>query len=429
MTDAPAYAPAQRAVGPIALFRRLPLTARLLIACRAARSVGQGALVADFAFYLAALHWTTVQMGAVYMAGLLLGASLTLVSGPFSDRLGRKPFLVAYGVAQMIAAVAALLTSAPAWLVPAAVLGTFGRGANGAAGPFGPVEQAWLSQGIDPQAFGQVYSLNAAVGFGGMATGSLLAMLPRWWAPWLPGALRFRPLFLLVLAGAVASLVLLIWMQDVRPSRSGTRPPARDQGGQDRPSLQAAQDTGRRERGMLARLVGINALNGLAIGIIGPFMAFWFHLRFGLGPAAIGPVLAAGFVMAIFSSLLTGWLTRRLGTSRAVVMMRLVGLVLFVALPFAPSYGLAAACYVLRAAFNRGTAGARQAVGLKLVGSRRRGLAASLNAVSMQLPRAVGPVIGGWLLEADLLALPFLVAAGLQAVYLALYGIAFRNVD
>jgi MFS family permease len=426
MNDAPpkptSGAPAAEipAIGMLALFWRLPLTARLLIASRAARSVGQGALVADFAFYLAALHWTTVQMGAVYMGGLLLGAGLTLLSGPFSDCAGRKPFLLAYGVTQVLAAVAAMLTSAPAWLVPAAILGTFGRGANGAAGPFGPVEQAWLADGIDPADFGQVYSLNAAVGFGGMAVGSLLAMLPPWWALWLPGPLRYRPLFLLSLLGAVVSLILLIWMQDVRrprPAHARRRTP------------EAPSAEWQRQRGMLARLVGINTLNGLAIGIIGPFMAYWFHLRFGIGPAEIGPVLAAGFVIAIFSSLWTGWLTRRLGTAMAVVTMRLAGLVLFVALPFAPTYGLAAACYVLRSAFNRGTAGARQAVGLKLVGSSRRGLAASLNAISMQVPRALGPVLGGWLLEADLLALPFLVAAVLQAGYLALYGIAFRDVD
>jgi MFS family permease len=420
MNDVPARGPVARPTGTLALFRRLPLTARLLIASRVARSVGQGAMVADFAFYLAALHWTTVQMGAVYMGGLLLGACLTLASGPFSDRAGRKPFLLCYGIAQIAAALAAMLTSAPAWLVPAAILGAFGRGANGAAGPFGPVEQAWLADGIDSADFGQVYSLNAAVGFGGMAIGSLLAMLPDWWAPWLPGALCYRPLFLLSLLGAVASLILLIWMQDVRhPAPTRTRRMASEPRSQEH----------RREHGMLARLVGINTLNGLAIGIIGPFMAYWFHLRFGLGPSAISPVLAAGFVIAIFSSMWTGWLARRLGTAMAVVVMRLVGLGLFIALPFAPTYGLAATCYVLRAAFNRGTAGARQAVGLKLVGSGRRGLAASLNAISMQVPRALGPVIGGWLLEADLLALPFLVAAALQAGYLALYGIVFRDVD
>lgn len=425
MNDAPPAPPstAQASLAPLglgAVFRRLPLTGRLLIICRAARSVGQGALVADFAFYLAALHWTTVQMGAVYMGGLLVGACLTLASGPFSDLMGRKPFLLVYGIAQGIAAVAAMLTGATAWLVPAAIVGAFGRGANGAAGPFGPVEQAWLADGIKVADFGQVYSLNAAVGFGGMAAGSLLATLPAWWAAWLPGPLRYRPLFMLVLLGAVVTLLLLPWMEDL-PSSFHAREPHAPQA--------PTPGEWQHQRGMLARLVGINALNGLAMGMMGPFMAFWFHLRFGVGSALIGPVLAGGFIVAMLSSLWTGWATRWLGTAMAVVVMQLVGLGLLVALPFAPTYQLAATCYVLRAAFNRGTAGARQAVGLKLVGSRHRGLAASLNSISMQVPRAFGPVIGGWLLEANLLALPFFVAAAMQAAYLALYGVVFREVD
>ena len=76
-------------------------------------------------------------------------------------------------------------------------------------------------------------------------------------------------------------------------------------------------------------------------------MAYWFLLRFGEGAAAIGPVMAAGLVLASASVLWTGWLTRRLGTVRAVVVMRLAELVLFELLPLAPSYPLASFCYVL----------------------------------------------------------------------------------
>jgi MFS family permease len=390
-------------LGARTVIGRLSPTARRLIICRAARSIGQGALSADFAFYLAALHWTTVQMGAVYMGGLLLGACITLFSGPLSDTFGRKPFLIGYGVAQVAAALVALLTALPLWLIVVSVIGAYGRGANGAAGPFGPVEQAWLSDGLPEADFGVVYSLNSAVGFGGMALGSIIAALPRFWQHSLPGALRYRPLFIIVLLGALLTLVLLVQMTD--------------------------SATQRRERGMLLRLIGINTLNGLAIGIIGPFMAFWFHLRFGKGPGAIGPVLALGFIAAGVASLWTGWLTRRLGAALSVVAMRLVGLALLVTMPFAPSYELAAACYVMRAAFNQGTSGARQAVGLRLVRSGRRGLAASLNASSMQVPRSLGPMLGGLLLETNWLALPLLLAASLQAVYLALYAAAFRRIE
>jgi MFS family permease len=401
--------------GARTLIGRLSPTARRLIICRAARSIGQGALTADFAFYLAALHWTTVQMGAVYMGSLLFGACITLLSGPLSDAFGRKPFLIGYAVAQVAAALVALFTAQSSWLIAVSVIGAYGRGANGAAGPFGPVEQAWLSDGLPEAEFGPVYSLNSAVGFGGMALGSIIAALPALWQHSLPGPLRYRPLFLVTLLGALLTLVLLMQMTDTRRPRAGRE--------------RAAAATQRQERGMLLRLIGINMLNGLAIGIIGPFMAFWFHLRFGKGPGAIGPVLALGFVAAGVASLWTGWLTRRLGAALSVVAMRLVGLMLLVTMPFAPTYPLAAACYVLRAAFNQGTSGARQAVGLRLVRSGRRGLAASLNASSMQVPRSFGPVLGGLLLETNWLALPLLLAASLQAVYLALYAAAFRQIE
>jgi MFS family permease len=398
---------------------RLSHTARLLILCRAARSIGQGALIVDFALYLHALGWSAAAMGTVYMIGLVLGAALTLVAGPLSDRIGRKPFLMYYGASQVVAAAIALMTAEPAWLAAAAILGTFGRGANGAAGPFGPVEQAWLASDLANRDFGPVYSLNAAVGYGGMAAGAMLAALPLLWQSWAPGALAYRPLFLLPLLGALATLFLLVPAIDHRQA-----PAPRSKPGAAAPPLAHGS-----ERRALMRLMGVNAINGLGNGLIGPFMAYWFYLRYGEGPGAIGPVLATGFVLASLSSLWTGWLTRRLGMARSVVAMRLAGLGLMVLLPFAPSYALAATCYILNAAFNRGTTGARQAVGLMLVGAHRRGLAASLNSISMQLPRAVGPIAGGMLLDAGLLALPILIAAALQSIYLLLYGRMFGRID
>ena len=401
---------------------RLAPTARMLITCRAVRSVGQGALVVDFALYLHALGWTALQMGVLYAAGLLSGAALTLVSGPLSDRGGRKPFLVGYSLLQALAALAALWSGRPEWLIPAAVAGAYGRGANGAAGPFGPVEQAWLSADLGRDDFGWVYSLNSAVGYAGMALGAGLASLPALWQRWLPGALAYRPLFLLVLAGGLVPLLLLARMEDVRGPLPDDPPP--------RVSLGPAppRPTAGPANRLLARLMAINVLNGFAAGVIGPFMAYWFLLRFGAGPATIGPVMAAGLLLGSGSALWTGRLSRRLGMVRAVVVMRLAGLALLVLLPLMPAYPLAVLCYVLRGACNRGTSGARQAVGLALVRPERRGLAASLNSASMQVPRSFGPLIGGWLLDADFLVLPILVAAALQAGYLVLYELTFRDV-
>ena len=79
---------------------RLPAVARRLMAARAARSVGQGALVAAFTLYLHALGWSAQAIGATLASALLAGALLTLALGPTSDRVGRRRFLLVYEAAQ-----------------------------------------------------------------------------------------------------------------------------------------------------------------------------------------------------------------------------------------------------------------------------------------------------------------------------------------
>ena len=112
-----------------------------------------------------------------------------------------------------------------------------------------------------------------------------------------------------------------------------------------------------------------------------------------------------------------------------MVRTRLIGLILLVLVPLMPIYWLAALTYLLRSAFYRGSAGAQQALTISLVRDERRGLATSLNAVSFQLPRSVGPTIAGHLLQMGHLALPFYAAALLQALYLLLYDRVFRDYE
>jgi MFS family permease len=394
-------------------------TTRLLLATRFVRSIGQGALAVDLTLYLRALDWSAVAISAVLAAALLVGVALTLVAGPLSDRGGRRRFLFVYEAAQCAAGLAALLSAQPVLLGAAAMVGGFGRGGNGSAGPFAPVEQAWLAQSVSPSRRGPVYSLNAALGFLGNAAGALIAAAPSHLEAVLPGALAFRPLFLLSAAGSLLCCALILRTPDSEAVAShATRTPE-----------PASPDIDRRENRLVLRLMIANVLNGAGVGATGPLIAYWFAVRFGEGPAEIGPLMAGGFLMAAVASVATGWLSKWLGIVRAVVAMRLVGLMLLIALPFAPGFGLAAVLYVLRAMFNRGTTGARGALSISIVRARRRGFAASMANVSMQVPRSVSPVLTGFLFAAGDLALPFLIGAAFQGAYLAVYYWSFRQID
>jgi MFS family permease len=399
-----ASAPAKPAWG-------IPAPAIRLIGARLARSLAQGALVVDFALYAKHIGWNAGFLGLVLAGGMMFSAALTAIVGPLSDRLGRKGFVLSYEAISLIAGGIALVTKSTVPLVFAAIIGGFGRGANGAAGAFAPAEQSWISGFIETRRLSPVLSVNTALGFFGMGAGGLLAGII--------GANRH--LFILPVAGAVIAALLLLVTPD---------PPHKQQAAKtDAQSKREEQSTKDTERGLLWRLAGLNFLNGAGIGLVGPMMSWWFAAKFHASPSMIGPAMAGAFALGGVASLVSGKLTARLGTIRTVVLMRGIGLVSLFALPFMPSFTLAAIFYALRAAFNQGTVGARQAVALNLVRGHRRGLAATVNSLSVQVPRGVAPAIAGALFDSRAFAVPFLIAGVLQGIYLALYPRVFADHD
>jgi MFS family permease len=386
------------------------------------RSIAQGALTVDFVLYLRYLHWSAAAIGGLVAASGLVGTVLMLASGIASDRWGRKPFLLGYQAATLVGALAVVLRSR-SWALPAAAIALgYGRGTNGSAGPFGPVEQAWLSQVVGRSRRGQVFSLNGALGFWGMGVGSLLGSAVPLFRHWSPGSGGYVPLFVLSLIVAAANL----WqVATVREDTGPRRAPSQTHGGPGTTAAATPEAGGhsrrRHENVAMLLLASVNIVNSLGIGLFSPLLPYWFAARFGVGAAAIGSVYGLAFLLTGFSSLATGQLTTRVGLVRAVVWVRLAGVALLLAIPWMPTYPLAALAYVARSIFNRGSAGARQAFGVGLVREHRRGLASSLNALSMRLPSAVAPAVGGWLLSSGALDLPFYLAAALQFAYVLLF--------
>jgi len=406
--------------GPL-VWRLLGPTAHGLIEIRALRSLAQGVFVVDFTLYLKASGWGAGAIGLLLTAEGLTGAALMLVVGLLSDRYGRRTFLLAYQ-ALVLLGMAAVLAHPATWVVAlAAVALGLGRGANGSAGPFGPAEQAWLAREVPYPLRSQAFSLNNGATYVGMGVGSALAGAVVLWRHALPGPGMYLPMF--ALTGLIAVLNgVQLW---TLPERESGAPPDAVQA----PAPEPAAGLRRRQNGALLRLMAVNAVNALAIGMVGPLIPYWFSVRFGIGPDVIGPVYALSFVATAAASVVTGDLAARFGIVRAVVLTRAVGVGLMAALPVLPSYPVAAAAYALRSMANRGSAGARNALGVSIVGDRRRGLAASLNGLSMRLPSSLGPALGGWLFALGDLELPFFLAAALQLGFLVLFGVALRDVE
>ncbi|HEX6549474.1 MAG TPA: MFS transporter [Gammaproteobacteria bacterium] len=394
-------------------------TTRRLLAARATRSVAQGALVADLSLYLHALQWSGLRIGLTLTAGGLIAAMLSLMIGVVSDRLKRKPFLIYNEVLTILCGLAPLISANLVMLTAAVIVGGFGRGSNGSAGPFAPAEQAWLAEAIPAAKRGWVYSLNTAAGFFGMTLGALLGALPAIWMHPLGPRLAYSPVFMIVVLGGCVNIWLLSGARELRKL-----PAARPARGEAKSS-----QTRRFENHILFRLFQLNTINGLSIGLTGPLIAYWFALRFDIGPGIIAPMMAMTFALTGISSIFAGSFTEQHGLVSAVLWARGIGVVLLVLLPLSPWFWLAALIYMLRLAASGASLGARQAQIVSLVRDERRGLAASVNAASFQVPQSVGPGLAGPMIAAGMFVTPFYIAALLQVIYVVGYGRVFRRYE
>jgi len=403
-------------------WRELNPVARRLMATRFLRSVAQGALAVDFTLYLRARHWTAAEVGVLLMAAGLIGAGLGLIVGSLSDRVGRRTFLLIYEVGLILGTLAILVDPAVGVLATVAILFGFGRGANGASGPFAPAEQAWLAQSVPSERRGLIFSLNAGLQFWGMGLGSLLAAGLIHIVPGETGARQYLPVFWLTLVVAVVNWIQIYTLTEVKPTAKRGAPPSAEP-----PTAEKALV--HQENRALLLLTVVNMINALGVGLVAPLLPYWFNVRFGVGPDAIGPVYALTFFLTGISSWFIGHLSEQVGLVRAIILPRLLGVLLLVLLPFMPSFVWAAVLYLVRSIVNRGSAGARQAFSVNLVRDQRRGFASSLNAASWSLPNAIGPALGGWLIARGSLAIPFLVAAGLQLAYVVLFPTVLGRYD
>lgn len=397
-------------------------TAKRLLAGRALRSISQGALAVDSALYLYSLGWTGVQIGGLLSGIGIFNAVLSITAGPVSDRKGRRPLLLIYQIVLMLSSLVLIFTAQTAILVLAGVLSGLGRGANGAAGPFGPIEQAWLSQEIQPQQRARIYSLNSSLGFFGMALGALLAAIPAIVQPFLHGSLAYRPLFVISLITSALGFILLYGAHDDHPALIPKT-------ANSLPRMKKKRLVTAPEKQALLRMFAMNTLNSAAIGLTGPLISYWFLMKFHVGPGIQGPVQAITLVFTGISSHVIGGIADRVGLIKSVVWSRGLGLLMLILLPIMPTYWLAAGLYLLRSVFNRGTIGTRQAMIPGLVSSENQGLAFSVSGASAQLPQAFGPMITGPLIAAGWLDTPFYISALLQAFYVGLYTSVFSRYD
>jgi MFS family permease len=397
------------------VLRWLSPDGKLLLVTRALRTFAYGFLGVVLALYLEALGLDAIGIGAVIALAIGGSAAMTILWSLLADSVGRRRTV---GVmALLMAAGGALfaLASDPVWLALGALTGTISA-TNSEVGAFITVEQAILPQTAPDSRRTLAFAVYNAIGNLAGAIGAIAAgLVPVFVTLGLHGADAYRPLLIVYALVGLLNLLLFARLSD---------------------RVEAARVEGRRRlsaigpsRDRIARLSLLFAIDAFAGGLVATsIVAYWFHLRFGLGPGELAPIFFAANALSGISFLAASWVAGRVGLLNTMVFTHLPSNVLLMLVPFMPSAALAVAVYLARTSISQMDVPTRQSYTMAVVDPSERTAAAGITNVARSVATALSPSLAGYALASAATGLPFFIGGGLKILYdLAVFA-AFRRV-
>ena len=390
---------------------------RIIFIARLTMSAARAIAGVVTALYLAAEGFPAVELGLLFFVVTAASAAMATGIGLLADRFGRKPFLIAIPLLAALAAVVYAFSRNPAVLFVFAAVGTFGRGAGaggGSVGPYQPAESALVAEvasgPVRAAAFGRLAFFSA---LGALAGGMLAGLAHTHPHLTMAGATAvYRPAFLAAALLAAAAGVMAVGLRD----KPAPKAPARG-----RPRIRWP----RRSWPALWRFWVTNSVNGVAIGMFGPFMSYWLYVRYGANPGEIGLLFALVNLGSLVSTLSAASIARRVGTVPAIVAVRAVTGVMLVPMVLAPSFWIAGILYFIRMVVQRVGLPLRQSFTQDLADPAERASLAALSNLPAQGTMAGSQVLAGYLFDDVSLAAPFELAALFQVANAVLYGALF----
>jgi MFS family permease len=333
-----------------------------------------------------------------------------------ADRFGRRRTLVV-GAALVVLASAVFISTGSFWLLLlSAIVGVLSPSGY-EVGPFLAVEQAALTEELEPERRTRTFARYHVAGTLATAVGALAggAFVQGLQVAGLSAGASYRAA---VAAYGLVGVVLAVLYARVSDA---VEPPPAARGGPRRAL--------HRSRGVVFRLSALFALDSFAGGfLLQGMLAWWFHLRFGVPEAALGALFFATNVLGAVSALLATRIAARIGLVNTMVFTHIPANVLLILVPLMPSLWGAVLVWLLRATISQMDVPTRQSYVLAVVDPDERSAAGGVTNVARTVGAAFAPALASPLLvSSSWYALPFFLAGGLKIVYdLALWR-AFRT--
>jgi len=395
----------------------------LLFLTRFIRLFAYGSLSVILVFYLVSLGLTTAQTGLLLTLTLAGDMVVSLYLTTRADRIGRRRMLIAGAILMAAAGLAFASTRNFLFLIIAGTIGVISPSGH-EVGPFLSIEQAALSHVVSARARTEVFAWytlagSLATALGALCAGTITQTLQK---SLMTPVESYRVVVLSYAAlGAVLAFLFarLSSFAEVSPAAEGPASPPK-----------VTRPLGvTRSRQVVLKLSSLFALDSFAGGfVVQSFAAYWFYLRFGVRPAALGPIFFWANVFAGISALLASQLASRIGLIRTMVVTHLPSNVLLILVPLMPNLKLAVLVLLVRFSISQMDVPARQSYTMAMVSAEERSAAGGITGVARTTGAAISPLFAGFLFaRPSLINIPFFIAGTLKIMYDLLLYRSFRK--
>lgn len=287
---------------------------RLFFAFGTSINAGMALFSLLYNLYLLRLSYQEDFIGQVASMAPLATGLLALPTGILSDRLGRRPFLIASGLLLAVSQVGLCWTTSPGSLLAFSFVG-------GVAMAFIWVNHVpFLSDNAHPARRAEALAIWSALQI-------IVRMLLSLIGGFMPGVMGYflglsteapAPFRYALLLGAACSLIAVVplWYASGQTRRERAPAPRRSPD-EDRPAVTPWR--------VFAAITALSGTRGFSMGLTYPFFNVFFEAELGIGPVAIGAIFFLSQLAGLPATFAAPTLVRRFGPTLTILPARTVG--------------------------------------------------------------------------------------------------------
>ncbi len=397
-----------------------PRDVKLLLTAMGLNSLPLGYTLVVLPIYLSNLGFSGEVIGAITAVSSFASTVALIPFAIAADRYGRKPFVVWGFFSAALAYVFFAFTRDLSSLLVAGAIGGIGLAGGFTTAVWTPAWTALISEKAGAEGRTRAFAWSQGIWTIALTAGSAASVLPALFRVQLNSTFleSYEYPFLMFVGLSILSGLVLLPISEAKV-------------------IPVAPDGGRRwslfpkkSRLQITKFSATLGLVGFASGIGIQLLSLWFNRVYGTSETSLGPWFAAAEITSLIVVPIVPRLTKRLGSSKSVLITQGLSAGLLASMVLAPTYQFAATIFIARNFFMNMAWPMQQSYLMGTVTPDERASASAITYTIWGIGNSVSPILAGYLLsQASFLSLsaPLLIGGAAYLAAAVAFYILFRG--